>query len=89
MFIGFLLITTCSFRVSGTPGDRSCMSGIRAFWRFGWNAGQNCCNYPRPPVYQALAPGNMLLALRIATHNYLSASRHWSQAIGFPKFCLL
>lgn len=29
---------------------------------------------PRPPVYQALGPGNMSLALRIATQNYSWAS---------------
>ncbi|WP_293154573.1 MULTISPECIES: hypothetical protein [unclassified Microcoleus] len=28
---------------------------------------------PQPPVYQALDPGNMSLALRIATQNYSSA----------------
>ncbi|MEG4574851.1 hypothetical protein QUA56_19495 [Microcoleus sp. N3A4] len=31
MFIGFLLITTRLFQLSGTAGDRSCMSGQR--WR--------------------------------------------------------
>ncbi|PSB27445.1 hypothetical protein C7B69_10845 [filamentous cyanobacterium Phorm 46] len=36
--------------------------------------------FPRLPVYQALAPANMLLALRIATHNYLWALRQKIEA---------
>lgn len=82
MFIGFLLIIARSFEVSGTGGDRAYVcptSAVRRTLALGVKF-RSMLKFPRLPVYQALAPANMLLALRIATHNYLWALRQKIEA---------
>ncbi|MEG4229993.1 hypothetical protein QUA35_19515 [Microcoleus sp. N9_B2] len=80
MFIGFLLIIARSFEVSeGAIALVSPTSAVRRTLALCVASRSKLLKFPRPPVYQALGPENMLLALRIATQNYSWA---WAWGMG-------
>ncbi|MCC3413212.1 MULTISPECIES: hypothetical protein [unclassified Microcoleus] len=71
----FLLIIARLFEISGTAGDRPCISDQRCAAHFGALCGiqVKAAEISTPSSLPSSRPGKMLLALRIATHNYLWA----------------
>jgi len=73
------LLARLRYRVLGAIALVSPTSAVRRTLALCVASRSKLLKFPRPPVYQALGPENMLLALRIATQNYSWA---WAWGMG-------